>query len=129
MKLLLDTHVAIWALGSPKRIPHNIARLLLDPRSEVFLSAISIFEVALKRDRPRRTVPDVSAVDFRLLAEQAGYVSLPVTSAHAEAVADLPLLHNDPYDRLIVAQALSEPLRLVTHDERLAGYSDTIIVF
>jgi PIN domain nuclease of toxin-antitoxin system len=129
LRLLLDTHVAVWALGSPKRLDPSIIRLIGNARNEVFVSAISVFEIALKRSRTRRSMPDVSATDFRALVERAGYKLLPVTADHAEVVEDLPDIHADPYDRLLVAQALTVPLRLVTHDETIAAYSDTIILF
>jgi PIN domain nuclease of toxin-antitoxin system len=130
VRLLLDTHVALWATTEPERIPPSIAELIADPSNEVFVSVASLWEIAIKCTRGRNpaTMP-ISAVDAQLEFAAVDFELLNVTPTHAIAVETLPPIHHDPFDRLIVAQALSEPLRLVTHDATLARYSDTVICF
>jgi PIN domain nuclease of toxin-antitoxin system len=128
--LLLDTHIALWAVSSDVRLTKRASSLVLDPRNTVYVSAASIWEISIKhyqaRGRRRQMiVPGRKALELFL---GAGFEIMPVTADHAAAVDDLPTLHGDPFDRLIVAQALSEPLRLVTHDEALKAYSDTIML-
>lgn len=129
MRFLLDTHVALWAIGDSPRLSAKARALLGDEESEIFVSAASIWEIAIKHPLKR-----ASAGDFTISAEQAsthfesaGFEFLPVTALHARLVETLPLLHADPFDRLIFAQALAEPLRLLTHDKALQAYSDTVI--
>jgi len=130
VRLLLDTHVALWAIVDSPVLPTVARGMIADPDNEVMISAASIWEIAIKhqisRGRPdampisgEQALEHFQAGDFRLLA---------ITAAHAAAVDRLPLHHRDPFDRLLVAQALVEPLRLVTHDDRLQAYSDTIIL-
>lgn len=127
MRLLLDTHVAIWAMNKPARLPPAIRRLIANPRNGIWVSAVTIWEIAIKRPLERRDAPAITAPQAIRHFVDSGYTLLPVTEHHAAAVEDLPLLHGDPFDRLLVAQALYEPLRLVSHDERLAAYSDSVI--
>ena len=88
----------------------------------------SLWEIAIKSMPGRRTFAPMSAADAMMHFERAGFELLEIRAEHILAVANLPPLHGDPFDRLLVAQAISEPLRLVTRDKILAGYSDTIIV-
>lgn len=130
MRLLLDTHVALWATTEPERIPPSIAELIADQSNEVFVSVASLWEIAIKRSSGRNPgAMPISAVDAELEFAAVDFALLNVTPTHAIAVETLPPIHRDPFDRLIVAQALSEPLRLVTHDAVLARYSDTVICF
>ena len=120
-RLLLDTHLLLWAVGEPKKLP-PAARKRIDD-SEVFVSAASIWEVSIKA-----ALGKLAADPAELLAEiePAGFRLLPVTGEHAAAVARLPAVHNDPFDRMLVAQAKTEPLLLLTNDSALAGYGDCI---
>jgi PIN domain nuclease of toxin-antitoxin system len=127
VRLLLDTHVAVWAVNRPARLAPAIRRLIANPGNGIWVSAVSIWEIAIKQKLERRDAPPITAAQAIQHFVDSGYTLLPVTEHHAAAVASLPLLHGDPFDRLLVAQALYEPMRLVTHDERLAGYSETII--
>jgi PIN domain nuclease of toxin-antitoxin system len=124
MRLLLDTHVFLWVVaGSPRLKP--AARLLIERAEAVYVSAASIWEVAIKvRLGKLQANPDelADAIDG------SGFIELPVRAAHGAAVARLTPLHNDPFDRLLIAQALTEPLRLVTADETLASYSDVVML-
>ena len=129
MKLLLDTHVALWAVSALELLTQQGRGMIADETNQVFVSAVNIWEIAFKRPLSRRAPPAMSAQEAIAAFTVAGYTMLDVTAAHAAAVETLPLLHGDPFDRLLVAQALTEPLRLLTHDKVLARYSDTVICF
>ncbi len=131
MNLLLDTHVALWALTGNPRLTAPIRSQLSDQRNEVTVSVVTIWEIAIKAPLARRGIGamPVGAREALDLCRRAGYRIITVSPEHAIAVESLPPLHNDPFDRLLVAQALEEPLRLVTHDAAVAAYSDTIIRF
>jgi PIN domain nuclease of toxin-antitoxin system len=120
-RLLLDTHLLLWAVSAPHKLA-AAARKRLDA-CEVFVSAASIWEVSIKA-----ALGKLDADPAALLAEiePAGFRLLPVTGEHAAAVARLPKIHNDPFDRMLVAQAKTEPLLLLTNDAALAGYGDCI---
>ena len=125
MKLLLDTHVLLWAAGSPRRLPRAARALLEDEANELLFSAASLWEVAIKQQLGRE---DFRA-DARLLRRgllDNGYAELPVTSAHAVALDLLPPLHKDPFDRMLIAQALVEGIMLLTADANLARYPGPI---
>jgi PIN domain nuclease of toxin-antitoxin system len=127
VKLLLDTHIALWAITDDPVLGDKATRLIGDPDNELFVSSVSILEIAIKRTRRPESLA-ISAEEVRRKLDAAGYRFLDVSAVHAAAVETLPLVHGDPFDRLLVAQALSEPLRLVTRDRAVAAYSDTIIL-
>lgn len=127
MRLLLDTHVAIWALVSPALIPAVIADLIADEDNEIYISAASIWEIGIKFALGKPSAPPFSAKDAISYFAEAGFLSLPVTAAHAAAVENLPPLHTDPFDRLLVAQAITEPLRLISHDAKVAAYGSMVL--
>jgi PIN domain nuclease of toxin-antitoxin system len=131
LRLLLDTHVAVWAIAKRLRLPDQIADLIADPTNDVVVSAVSIWEIAIKRALARGRAGDMPLSGSQALTyfQAAGYALLPVTAQHAAAVDGLPRLHGDPFDRLLLAQALNEPMRLVTHDAVIADYSETVILF
>jgi PIN domain nuclease of toxin-antitoxin system len=121
VKLLLDTQILLWAAGQPERLSAAARKLLRDPRNELLFSAASIWEIAIKNTLGREDF----RVEPRLLRRgllDNGYVELPVTSQHAVTIDGLPPLHKDPFDRLLLAQALCEGITLVTGDARLARY-------
>ena len=129
MNLLLDTHIALWAVFGHRRLPPRARALISDPQNAVTVSVASLWEIAIKHAIVRagvRAIP-VSANEAFGHFERAGYALLAISSAHARAVETLPPHHKDPFDRMLIAQALSEPMRLLTHDPGLARYSDTII--
>ena len=127
MRLLLDTHIALWALVDSPKLPAKARELILSPSNSVVVSATSVWEIAIKHALGRGDMPisGQEAVDY---FGQAGYELLPIMPEHAAAVENLPAHHQDPFDRLLVAQALLEPLRLVTHDTHVARYGDTVIL-
>jgi len=121
MKLLLDTQVLLWAAGEPKRLSAAARKLLLDPHHELLFSAASLWEIAIKSTLGREDFQ----VEPRLLRRgllDNGYVEVPITSQHAVSIDLLPPLHRDPFDRLLLAQALTKGLTLVTADAQLARY-------
>lgn len=127
MRLLLDTHFLLWSMAASRRLPPAVRELLTDPQNAVFYSAASIWEIAIKSALRRR---DFHIELPRLLRAlpRAGFEELPVSAAHAARVASLPALHKDPFDRLLVAQALVEPLMLLTNDAQLGRYSTHVRV-
>lgn len=128
MNLLLDTHVALWAITDNPSLSAKARELILAPRSTIWVSAVSIWEIAIKHSLGRGDMP-VSGQAALQYFRQAGYRFLAVEPEHAAAVEELPNHHHDPFDRLLVAQALVEPMRLITHDMTVARYNDTIIIF
>jgi PIN domain nuclease of toxin-antitoxin system len=121
MKLLLDTHILLWAMGEPKKLSRRARRLLNDTENELIFSAVSLWEIAIKQGIGRNDFQ----VDARLLRRgllDNGYSELAMTSAHAVALDTLPPLHKDPFDRLLVAQARVEGVTLVTADPLVARY-------
>lgn len=129
MRLLLDTHVALWALTDDPRLSEAARTLLLDPANEICVSAVALWEIAIKHGLGREgaNAMPISAHDARSLFDAAGYSLLPITPEQAVLVETLPGLHADPFDRMLVAQGLTEALVLVTHDAVVASYSERII--
>ena len=126
MNILLDTHVALWAITDNPKLSKKARELIESPKSSVWISAATVWEIAIKHSLGRGDMP-VSSQDALRYFRESGYRFLPVEPEHAAAVEDLPAQHNDPFDRILVAQALVEPMRLITHDPLVASYSDTII--
>ena len=125
MKLLLDTHILLWAAAQPERIPEDARGLIEDPENMPMFSAASLWETAIKSGLGR---PDFQ-VDSRLLKRgllDNGYSELPITGAHAVAIADLPPVHKDPFDRMLVAQSTVEGILLLTSDPLVAQYPGPI---
>lgn len=126
MNILLDTHVALWAITDNPKLPKKARELIESPRSSVWISAATVWEVAIKHSLRRGDMP-VSSQDALRYFRESGYRFLPIEPEHAAGIEDLPAHHADPFDRILVAQALVEPMRLITHDPMVARYSDTII--
>lgn len=126
MNLLLDTHVALWAIVDSPKLTEKARELIQSPKTAVWISAASVWEIAIKHALARGDMPVASQDAVRYFRE-SGYRFVAVEAEHAVAVEDLPAHHNAPFDRILVAQALIEPMRLMTHDALVARYSDTII--
>jgi PIN domain nuclease of toxin-antitoxin system len=123
MRLLLDTHIFLWAVADDRKLSKTARKLIVDA-DDVFVSSASIWEISIKAGLGKLDA------DLNLLVAEigaSGYSELPVRAAHAAMVRDLPDIHRDPFDRLLVAQALCEPLRLLTADGHLAAYTDLVI--
>lgn len=121
MRLLLDTHVLLWAAGRPEKLSRQARRLLDDPANEPIFSAASLWEIVIKQGLGRDDF-EVDARRLRRALLDNGYGELGVTSAHALALDDLPPLHKDPFDRMLVAQARVEGITLVTADAQILRY-------
>ncbi|MCJ2140671.1 type II toxin-antitoxin system VapC family toxin [Methylobacterium sp. E-066] len=125
MSYLLDTHILLWAAAGSDRLISAARRLIEDPAHTLMFSAASLWEIAIKSGLGRNDF-QVDAKHLRKGLLDSGYVELPVTGAHAAAVADLPPVHRDPFDRLLIAQAQVEALEFVTADRILAHYGGPI---
>lgn len=121
MKLLLDTHLLLWAVAQPDRLPPEARKLLEDPGNELLFSAASLWEVAIKSGLGREDFQVEPRVLRRGLLDN-GYGELAIFSAHAVSVDTLPPIHKDPFDRILVAQALVEGITLLTSDPWVAKY-------
>jgi len=125
MKLLLDTHMLLWAAGSSQRLPEATRALLLDQDNDLVFSVASLWEIVIKSGLGR----DHFRVDAALLRRELrinSYEELPIAADHVLAVANLPPLHKDPFDRLLIAQATVEGMTLITTDPLVAGYPGPI---
>ena len=122
MRLLLDTHVFLWCAKDDRRLTKR-ARALLSGATEIYVSSASIWEAAIKVKLGKLDA-NVDALVAAIAG--SGFLELPVTAKHAAAVCRLPDVHNDPFDRLLIAQAMCEPLRFLTADVALGRYSDLV---
>ena len=118
MKLLIDTHAALWLLDEDKQLSPSADQMLTDPANDVLLSAAVVWEVAIKQSLGKLDVPE----GFSALLIDGGATPLPVSIEHARAVCSLPWHHRDPFDRLLVAQASLESAVVVSSDDRLRAY-------
>lgn len=125
MRLLIDTHVVLWCLGDDPRLRAEARDLIRDPDNSVFVSAASVWEIAIKRAIGRLDV-DIAKLSDAL--EAMDFAALAVTHQHALGVADLPAHHNDPFDRMLVSQSVCEGMRLVTHDAAVAQYGTALLI-
>ena len=126
MRLLLDTHILLWSLADPRRLPESARDAIEAGENEVLFSAASIWEIAIKSQLLRAEF-GVDTATIIGAAREMRFTELAIGAEHAAAVAALPPHHKDPFDRLLVAQALAEPARLVTADKALAAYSDDLV--
>jgi PIN domain nuclease of toxin-antitoxin system len=125
VRLLIDTHIFVWMAGEPERLSPAVAAAVVDPDNDVFVSAVSVWEIAIKRALGRLPFP-LERLDV-LLAEM-GVEILDLTAAHAIAAGDLPRLHDDPFDRALVAQAKVEGMTLISADHAVARYDVPLMV-
>ena len=125
MKLLVDTHLLLWAAGVSRKLTKSVQVLLNDTENELYVSAASFWEISIKNSRGNLDFQlDVRLFRRNLLAN--GYKELPIMSEHAIAVQDLPQIHKDPFDRLLIAQATVEGILLLTADRHIARYPGPI---
>jgi PIN domain nuclease of toxin-antitoxin system len=127
MKVLVDTHLVLWALAGSPKLPAKAASWLADNTKRKYVSAATIWEVAIKHAKWPLDMP----VDGQALlgyVQDAGFDLLPITGPHAAAVDALPNLHSDPFDRILVAQAQAEDMQLLTSDNKLSLYGERVVL-
>jgi len=118
MKLLLDTHVLLWALAESPELARDLRRKIADPMNDVLVSAASVWEITIKKRLGKLDAPD----NLLEVLEASDFSPLSINFVHAAAAGSLPAHHDDPFDRMLIAQAQSEGLILVTADRRLRAY-------
>jgi len=126
MRLLLDTHVWLWAAIEPERLPERTRALLVDADTGVLVSVASVWEAAIKENLGKLKLPDTVERLFELSRTEGQIRALPIDALHAVAAAQLPMVHRDPFDRMLVAQARLEGLTLVTADSAVREYGGEI---
>ena len=119
MRLLLDTHVLLWGLSDDRRLNKPSREIIVNPSNEIFISTVSIWEAAIKAALGRI---EMEVDDLDAAVADADFQSLPINFQHAATVGRLPSVHRDPFDRMLVAQASVEELRIVTHDRVFERY-------
>ena len=127
MRILLDTHLVLWTVTADPQLGTLAQQLLLDRDNQIYVSAASVWEVAIKH----RKHPNVMPMSPDVLVDacvESGFNLLDVSVHHARATAQLPLLHIDPFDRLLVAQAMQEPMILLTREVKIAAYSELVLI-
>ena len=122
-RLLLDTHVLLWWLGDNKALGLDTRHVIGSPDNRVYVSAASIWEIAIKKSLGKLKAPD----DFETIVEEEGFQALPISLFHAEQAGALPPLHRDPFDRMLIVQAQAEGLLLVSQDRRLMDYGVRVV--
>ncbi len=129
MRLLLDTHIALWALVDDPKLPPAARALIRDTANDVVVSAATVWEISIKYALRRGLSTDmpISGEQALELFQKAGYSLLPISPAHAAAIEHLPDHHADPFDRMLIAQALTEPLRLLTANALIARYGEVVL--
>ena len=121
MKLLTDSHLLLWAASRPDRLSETAKALLIDPENELYFSAANIWEIALKNALGRADF-QTGATRLQQGLLENGYHELPISAAHGLAAASLPPIHKDPFDRMLIAQAATEEMLLLTSDLTVAKY-------
>lgn len=124
MRLLLDTHILLWTLAGSARID-AVKELILSEETEVFVSVASWWELATKIAIGKL---DADLITLRQNAKDSGFFELMVRGEHIEVLVNLPLLHRDPFDRMLIAQAMAEPMKLITVDGALQQYTDLVML-
>jgi PIN domain nuclease of toxin-antitoxin system len=125
MNFLIDTHILLWWLNDDERLPEKAKFLIKQPENNVYVSHFSLWEIQIKVMTGKLRT-DLSAIVKQLPANN--FVELPSRTSHIITLSQLPMLHQDPFDRMLIAQAINEPLNLITHDKTIALYSDLVIL-
>lgn len=127
MNFLLDTHVWLWWNSEPSKLSQTTLAVIAEPENEVFLSSASVWEMAIKARIGKLPLPEPVDMYVRTRTRQDGIRELPILHSHAAAVETLPLLHNDPFDRLLIAQCWLEDMLLLTVDDKVLAYARNVI--
>ena len=122
-RLLLDTHVFLWWLADDPKLGSKTLQLISDPRNEIFISAVTSWEIAIKKQIGKLEAPE----DIGTIVEDEGFTELMITLYHGEIAGGLPMYHKDPFDRMLIAQAKTMALQLVTNDSRMQQYGVQIL--
>ena len=122
MRILLDTHIVLWLLAGSKRIK-PIKNIILNEHNEIYISTASWWELAIKININKF---DGDLKEIRKASKESGFIELPITGEHTETLLQLPPIHKDPFDRILVSQAITEPMKLMTADNKLENYSELI---
>ena len=122
MRLLLDTHALLWWLAD-ESLTEQAREAIADAENQVMVSSASAWEISIKRALGKLAAPD----DLQLQVEQSGFTALPISLRHGLAAGDLPRHHDDPFDRMLIAQAIAEGLTIVTHDQRFDDYNVALL--
>lgn len=124
MKFLLDTHILIWSLQDNERLSYQVRELINDANNEIYVSAASIWEIAIKSSLDKL---NLSVDEIVKTLHHSDYFQLPITFSHTAKTARLPYHHNDPFDRVLIAQALVEELTFITHDDKIKQYDISLL--
>lgn len=127
MSYLLDTHIVIWAMVGSGKLSKKACSILQNPDNTFYVSSASIWEVSIKHSVKPEELP-ITAEQMIRFCRNSGIAELPVRFGHAQKVSMLPSYHNDPFDRMLVAQASEENLFLISHDHRLPPYGDFVVI-
>ena len=127
MRLLLDTHIALWTIADAPQLPSRARALVVDPDNQIWVSAATVWEISIKHGIDAQAMP-LSGTQALHWFRVSGYQELSISPGHAAAVDSLPAIHGDPFDRILVAQAETEPIKLVTRDKILARYSELVLL-
>jgi PIN domain nuclease of toxin-antitoxin system len=125
MKYLLDTHIILWALAEPHRLPMKAKKIIEHQETELFFSAASLWEIAIKSGLDRADF-SIDATLIRRALLDNGYIELPITSEHTVFILNLPPIHKDPFDRILISQAITEGIMLLTVDPVMRQYQGPI---
>lgn len=125
MRVLLDTHILLWWLKDDRKLPNDATNIIENTTNDIFVSAVNAWEIAIKKSMGRIQI-DMN--EFLESIENSGFGVLNVTVNHACQVVSLPDHHKDPFDRMLIAQSIVEPMRLLTHDELLAQYGKHVLL-
>jgi PIN domain nuclease of toxin-antitoxin system len=126
MKLLLDTHTLIWWFSEPLRLKNQVISMLQQAENMVFVSAATMWEIAIKKKLGRL---DIDTGELLSAMQINNFTDLPITIVHSLYAGSLPLHHDDPFDRMLVAQAVLDDMLLITHDKRLKNYDASVFLF
>lgn len=127
MNYLLDTHIVLWLAREPNKLSKQIIEILENLDNQIYFSSINLWEIALKNSLGKSGF-QYDVVKLKILLLENGFLELPVTSNHAPAIATLPFIHKDPFDRMLIAQAMTENICLITDDDKILQYPNLTLL-
>ena len=127
MNILLDTHIALWAITNDPKLPEHAHKTLLSPRTRLYVSVASLWEIGIKHRKNPKNMP-IPAVEAQDYFEQSGFELLSIRAHHVLEESNLTDIHKDPFDRILIAQAISEPMYLMTHDANILQYPKVLTI-